>query len=322
MKTVLICPGPHKTATTALQKVLSRNKKKLKVNSISYFPGGSNHTKFFYAFFSDIKSHHLYDRYENAQKGSDYWQKYVKNSINSTTEKFIIVSAEDLSLLKYAEVKNMKSFLLEDCNVDYVYACITLRNPFEYINSFISQFVKAGFTKYSEIATNSYPSFTLNGVDNNDYGAADLIYKIYFQFIENYIDTFGMDNIVWLDYREARSKSIERLFFEKTSQKIANFPSSQFQKLKSKKVNNSLSLAATLSLALLNEYHSSQHVQPGVKKIFRNVEGQKGNIATFTSSESESIIKKWNYYLSLVGFPEETLEYTNPSCFNMPERYD
>ena len=223
MKTVLICPGPHKTATTAFQKILSKNKKKLELNSISYFPGGPNHTKFFYAFFRDIKSHHLFHRFENAQKGTDYWQKYVKESINNASGKFIIVSSEDLSLLKCSEVKDMKKFLLEYCNVDNIYACITLRNPFEYINSFISQFVKAGFTKYSEITSNSYPSFTLNGADDNNYSAASLIYKLYFQFIDSYIDAFGLDNIVWLDYREARKKSIERLFFEKTSEKILIF---------------------------------------------------------------------------------------------------
>ena len=141
MKTVLICPGPHKTATTAFQKILAKNKKKLELNSLTYFPGGSNHTKFFYAFFQDIKSHHLYNRFENAQKGTDYWQEYVKESINNARGKFIIVSSEDLSLLKPSEVKNMKNFLLKNCNVDNIYVCITLRNPFEYINSFISQFV-------------------------------------------------------------------------------------------------------------------------------------------------------------------------------------
>ena len=288
MKKVIICPGPHKTGTTSFQKFINTRKKILKAQNINLLPGGRNDTKFFFAFCQDIKAHHMYSRYENARKGSMFWKQYILDFSETFDQGYLLVSAEDLSLLRKEELSDMRSFLLDVCKFDEVIIALTLRNPFDYINSYIIQSIKAGFTTFSEVVNNKYPSFLKQRVLKPDFSASELVHHIYFAFIINCLDIFSQEGgICWLDYRLAKQQGIEKLFFERISYFDPLFPSLNFKKGLAKKLNQSISKEGIVALLLLNEHEQLSKIRTGraFRLMFKNLEGRSARVASFNEEE-------------------------------------
>ena len=325
MKKVIICPGPHKTGTTSFQKFINIRKKNLADKNVYLLPGGSNDTKFFFAFCPDIKAHHMYTRYENARKGPQFWKQYILNFSKTFDHGHLLVSAEDLSLLRREELNDMRAFLLDVCEFDEVIVAITLRNPFDYVNSFIIQSIKAGFTTYSEVVKNQYPSFLKQRVLSPNVSASDLIQHIYFAFIDNCLDIFSSKGgICWLDYRLAKKQGIETLFFERISHFDSHFPSLSFNKGLGKKLNPSISKEGIAALLLLNEYEHTATLRSirTSRSMFKNLKGRSARVASFSEEEFRAINETWNKYMSIAGFSEEEFTYSDYmpfECFKMKQ---
>ncbi|MFZ9736627.1 MAG: hypothetical protein ACO3EZ_01290 [Prochlorotrichaceae cyanobacterium] len=156
MKIIYLHIGIHKTGTTFLQNVLSKNRIKLLENGY-YYPTSAIPN-------SSFPGHHFlprtlsqyqdkFDTISTKKKASiEVWGKLLDEINDQETSRSIVISSEDFCLLSSDEILKLKNYL----NGFAVTVIIYLRRQDEFLLSLYSELVKKGYYKSIDVAFHEY----------------------------------------------------------------------------------------------------------------------------------------------------------------------
>lgn len=187
MKTVYLHIGTFKTGTTALQRILFSNRKKLLEEGYLYpnegIPNKWNPGQIVLSW-SFTHSDDFYVLPEKTYDLRDIRERIIA-AINEHSAENIIISSEYFSLFDVNQVAQVKEMF----NDFKVVVIIYLRNQSSFFLSLYSEQVKKG---YSKSIKEFHQEFEYRGN--------------YYQILENWGNVFGDENVIIKIYPESRSK--------------------------------------------------------------------------------------------------------------------
>jgi len=145
IKNIYLHIGTLKTATSSIQDTLYANRELLELNNYFYskaFP--KNHSTIFQRLFSDTasKSHTSIKFGLDAEKIeliNNGYIETIRQEIGSTGCNNVIYSAELISTFTMQELEKLKEFFNNLVPMANIHVLISIRNPIDYINSFVQQ---------------------------------------------------------------------------------------------------------------------------------------------------------------------------------------
>ena len=145
IKNIYLHIGTLKTATSSIQDTLYANRELLEQNNYFYskiFP--KNHSTIFQRLFSDTanESHTSIKFGLDAEKIELINNRYIetiRQEISNTSCSNVIYSAELISTFTMQELEKLKEFFNNLVPTANIHVLISIRNPIDYINSFVQQ---------------------------------------------------------------------------------------------------------------------------------------------------------------------------------------
>ena len=245
MSEVILHVGTHKTGSTSIQKTLNEYSVSLEESGI-ISPKNSRYLDFYRAFTDHPESfHHYYRNWDNKAK-SDKCRNVIKKTLTKGKDATYIFSSEDISLLSEDALSRLNDFLLDDCGCSKVRVICYMRNPLDYLNSSIQEFVKQGLLSLKDITENNFDSYRLQGHPGFSGGKEDVLKKIYLNIPGKLIRSFGADSVSFVKFENAIEAGLTSTLLSHTTQKN-NLP-----RIEEKRENISISHEASILIAQLN----------------------------------------------------------------------
>ena len=119
-----------------------------------------------------------------------------------------LISSEDLSLLSERALKKLRDFLVDDCKCTDIDVVCFMRNPLDYLNSSLQQYIKPGLVSLDEIIRNSFLSYRFQGFPGFDGGSQEILSEIYFPIPRKLIRVFGNDNTRFLSFELSKNDGL------------------------------------------------------------------------------------------------------------------
>lgn len=196
MSKVILHIGMHKTGTTTLQKSLHRASVEMQLKNFQYLTvKEANHSYITSAAFGSNDNKEYYNYCKSVIRGNnmpigkwtrDSAREEIRKQINEAQNNNhpLLISAENLCILHPAEVESMKLFFVE-CGVTDFKIVAYIRDPQSWIVSYAQQVLKEGIEIIDEILDKpSVPRYK--------------------EFFEKYINTFGVDNFLFLPFERSK----------------------------------------------------------------------------------------------------------------------
>lgn len=248
MKRVLLHVGAHKTGSTSIQKTLNHFREPLAQQGVALY-AGSNHTQFYRAFSDCIESFHQFYRGWRGKARQAESRREIKAHFQLSSANTHLVSAEDISLLSEQGLHNLNHFLRRECGVDEVVVVCLLREPLDYLNSSIQQFIKPGLTTLDDILKDNFGSYALQGCPGFAGGARNILAQLYFPIAAKLCNVFGAGGVRFLRFEDAIGRGLTRSL-------LACLPGeADFSWLEELRFNDAISHEASLLLAEYNNRH-------------------------------------------------------------------
>lgn len=245
MNELVLHVGAHKTGSTSIQKTLSFYREALQKCGIAYYPG-SNHTDFYRGFTDVPTSFHQYYRGWRGKIETHKTRKRIRENIVSRRDAVQLVSAEDISLLTETGLLELKHFLHESCGITRVRIVCYLRQPLDYLNSNLQQYIKPGLTDLNDLQNDAFDNYRLQGCPEFSGGAQAILDRLYFPIPQRLLHVFGEENVSFVGFEKAASDGLTRTLLGYVA------PQEDFSWLEEKRFNDSLSHEACILLAAYN----------------------------------------------------------------------
>lgn len=281
------------------------------------FPG-KNHSEFYRAFTDTPDSFHRYyrswNRAPNQHRLIDRLRQYF--SENSSTDH--LVSSEDICLLSATALRNLKTFLTQECNFSTVAVVCFLREPLDYLNSSLQQYIKPGLVTLNEILSDSLESYQLQGCPEFNGGLENILTQIYFPVPDKLIEAFGSENIRFIKFENAvETGLVESLLVNLSDSKNLDISYTG-------QSNQSMSHESCLLLAEHNNRHplllddktlNDHRVTSRVASVLRGIPGRPARLINPSALDFDRINGGISRINSTVGF-----EVMAP-ILNIPDKY-
>lgn len=286
---IILHIGPHKTGTTSVQKTLGSARAELASKGISFYEdkffNKNNHYVFHHAFSPCLSSHFHTPWFKNLRSLSQgEMRREIKKAISDSTGDVVVVSSEDLSILPKEGLSSLRKFLSEECGATEITIVGVARDPFDYLQSSIQQYIKPGLTSVDDIIDNSYMNYTYQSCPDFQGGAANILRQIYLPAFSRFVAEFGRENCIFGRFDEVAKSG------------LANFVISQAQvsekiELKELRSNTSISAEACVLIAVYNSenvrYAGGESVGPRNKDLIDVIKSIGGRKAEFPIKMTE-----------------------------------
>lgn len=213
MSTVILHVGTHKTGSTSIQKTLGHFRAQLLQEGVSLYEG-TNHTDFYRAFTDVPESFHQYYRGWRKKLRRDKVRGKIKKYFAESKCSQHLITAEDLSLLSRDSLSEMRRFLMEECGCSNVHAVCVIREPLEYLNSSLQQFIKPGMTSLHDFLFNDFANYRLQGCPDFHGGMQNILMQLYFPIPERLISAFGAEHVTFHRFDSAVRHGLTRTLLE------------------------------------------------------------------------------------------------------------
>ena len=269
---ILHC-GLHKTGTSTLQNALSSIREPLKSEGILYpdfqYQGRaiSNHSIPYYSMFTeDPVSYHINQRFglqtpKEIRQAHDSYKNQLLEQLFSFRGNRLMISGEDLSMLKMEELQRMKSFFTEQIGPKASFTILFfIRHPVKYAASMVQEKLKHGSSQENAMK------------EQIDFSGSGGFRKIF----ERFEACFGRDCIQVNRFEDALKDDVglTGFFF-----KAAGLNPSLADQIPKENMNPSMSMeAATLLAAICSEPNQKYRVDESESnQKNRVVEGEPGS---------------------------------------------
>ena len=209
MSRIILHVGTHKTGSTTIQRTLNKHRSHLQKLGITLFEG-SNHSRFHRCFIDCPESFHRnfrsWDQNPNQEDYKQALRKYFSHHKNTTH----LISSEDLSLLSERSLTKLRDFLIDDCECTEIDVVCFMRNPLDYLNSSLQQYIKPGLVSLDEIIRNSFLSYRFQGFPSFDGGSQEILSEIYFPIPGKLIRVFGKENTRFFSFELSKNDGLVR----------------------------------------------------------------------------------------------------------------
>lgn len=281
MRRIVLHVGTHKTGSTSIQKTLAHFRAELERVGIDLYPG-SNHTDFYRAFTDTPQSFHQYYRGWRQRMRAESTRARIRRQMMTAPESIHLVSAEDISLLTVAGLRALYNFLRDDCDIDEIVVVCLLREPLDYLNSSLQQFVKPGLTALHDFIDDDFANYRLQGCPDFRGGMANILEQLYFPIPQRLVEVFGRDHVHFVHFGTAVSRGLTSSVLDHV------LPGQSLPWLQELRYNEAMSHEACLLLAAYNErepllFHDGRlnkrrnrekHVVP----LLRSIRGRKASL--------------------------------------------
>ncbi|MGI9316594.1 MAG: hypothetical protein ACR2QW_04605 [bacterium] len=305
---------------------------------IKYFPG-SNHGSFHRAFTDTPKSFHRFFRSWGETPNQAQIKAEIREYFLSHSEYIHLVSSEDICLLSEASLSSMHSFFARECGFSDVRIVCFLRDPLDYLNSSLQQYIKPGLVKLSELSNDSLLSYRFQGFPKLCGGSQSVLSDIYLPIPSKLVNVFGIDSVQFIKYEQVAGTSLVSSFVKTAVGK------NLILKPVAEHTNQSLSHESCLLISEYNDKHplisqdlvlNRNRVESNVVKRLRKIKGRPPILIDPTNINLELINKEIERINSLVrsqiltpfdGIPDkylnnELLSISDDSIFSISELLD
>lgn len=207
MGEIILHVGVHKTGSTSIQRALDQNRSTFSKQGIKVFPG-SNHGEFFRGFTDTPENFHRFYRNWNKNPNQAKVLEDLYKYFFKYREFNHLVSSEDISLLSEASLHSMRGFLTKSCGFSTVKVICFLREPLDYLNASLQQYIKPGLISLNEIIDDSFPSYRLQGSPQFSGGAQNILSHIFFTIPVKLINAFGPENTKFIKFETAAGNGL------------------------------------------------------------------------------------------------------------------
>lgn len=251
--------GLHKTGSTSIQQTLFANRRLLQRKmGICYLPLQASHGKMFFRLFGDQEETEPEERESRLELRKRPSLQKLRTTLEGAKERKVVISGEQLSLLKEEGVGKLHGFLSQLAGT--IKVIVYVRDPVRVASSWAQQLLKSGKGTLEEFERNPpVPEFKAR--------------------IQPYIQYFGRDNVVIRVFEEAVNQPHGLLgdFLETLGENPVSAG-----KLEQKRTNESLCREATL---ILNEVQKARpllvdgrfnegRMPHDANQIFRQIPGE------------------------------------------------
>lgn len=208
MSVLILHVGLHKTGTTTVQASLDAARANLRKQRIQLFRG-RNHGEFYRAFTDRPELFHRFYRSWERNARQEAIRNQIKQELTKHEGMTHIVCSEDLSLLSTYALEQMKAFLARDCGIEQIKIVCVLRNPFEYLNSILQQYVKPGLVCLEDLCAGYFPGFAYQGVRADgrwDYYA--ILSQMFFAVPRKLVEVFGGNAVTFLEMGDSMGRGL------------------------------------------------------------------------------------------------------------------
>jgi hypothetical protein len=209
---VILHVGTHKTGSTSIQRTLNNSRADLLDLGIKLFEG-SNHAQIHRSFIDTPEYFHRYFRSWNRDANQEQLKQKIKTYFLNHSELTHLVSSEDLSLLSEQSLSKLRNFLLDECKFSNITVVCFLRDPLDYLNSSLQQYIKPGLVTLNEILSDSFSSYRLQGFPDFHGDSQQILTKIYFSIPHKLLKIFGSDNTKFINFESATKVGLVHSLF-------------------------------------------------------------------------------------------------------------
>ena len=212
MSRIILHVGTHKTGSTSIQRTLNKNRSHLLKLGVTLFEG-SNHSKLHRCFTDSPESFHRYYRSWNRNADQARIKQELKKHFLSKRDTIHLISSEDLSLLSEQSLSDLRDFLLKDCKISEITVVCFMRNPLDYLNSSLQQYIKPGLVTLDEIINDSFPSYRFQGFPEFCGGSMQILSHIYFPIPDKLVNVFGKENTRFFNFELSKKVGLVSSLF-------------------------------------------------------------------------------------------------------------
>lgn len=290
MNEVIIHVGVHKTGSTSIQRALDQCRGHLEAIGIKLYEG-SNHQAFYRAFTDVPESFHRYYRSWKRQPDQASTRAHIKRYFDQYPGYTHVITAEDLSLLSYDALSRMRDFLVQECSVSRIVTVCMLRDPVEYLNSSLQQYIKPGLVALDHLTTNSFPGYQYQGFPGFRGGYEAILQRVLFPVPERLKSVFGAGNVEFFNFEDAREAGLARSVIASAT------PGRSLSWLQETRANQAMSHEACILLAEYNNrnplfdrrgrYNHYRNSGNPFIAMLRAIEGRRADLVDASSIDGQ-----------------------------------
>lgn len=216
----------------------------------------------------------------------------IEENILKCQAETLIVSSEDLSILPEEGLAEMHRFLYDKCSASRITIVGLARDPFDYLQSSIQQYIKPGLTSLEDITENIYRNYSYQSCPGFGGGAANILMQIYLPSFERFAKEFGVQNCNFRRFEDVTKTGLANFVLCQSGDKARD------KTIKELRSNSSMSAEAAALISVYNSenerYNGGKNVGPRNIELVDLLKSVSGRKAVFPVQISDSELSDIN----------------------------